>query len=62
MKNKNEIVAILVSWNNIWDFLASTSEANMGASILWYDWYGHLRIQILYVMQRSGIVVNIPPI
>ena len=60
--NKNKIMEKGVIRNNIYDLLASTTQANVGTSRLWHERFGHLSMHTLSAMQKSCIVANSPPI
>jgi len=60
--NKNEIISRGFRRNNIYELLASTALADEGTSRLWHERFGHLSMQTLSAMQKSGIVVDLPPI
>jgi len=60
--SKNEIVTRGVRRNNVYELLASTAQADEGTSRLWHERFGHLSMQTLSAMQKSSIVVDLPPI
>jgi len=62
INSKNKIVAKGVKRNNIYELLASMTQVDVGPSRLWHEWFGHLSMQTLTVMQKSSIVVDLLPI
>ena len=38
------------------------TQVDVGTSKLWHEWFDHLTMQTLAGMQKSGIVVDLPPI
>ena len=62
MNSKNEIMAKGVRRNNIYELLVSTTQSDVGTSRLWHERFGHLSVQTLAAMQKSGMVVDLPPI
>ena len=60
--NKNEIMARGVRRNNIYELFASTAQVDEGMSRLWHEQFDHLSMQTLATMQKSLIVVDLPPI
>lgn len=56
----DSIIARGTRRNNLYEFCAYATQADVGTSKLWHERFGHVSITTLQDMQKGGLVVDLP--